>query len=826
MPRPPAAVPASKLRQYVGEHAPDGPPGGLRIAPQRRLRNRRYSAPVTISPEGNLPVDIAAFVGRDAELAQAADLLSHVRLLTLTGPGGVGKTRLATHIARRLQPSMHDGVWMVDLGVVQDAAGCTPERLYAHMALALGIRHHGAAGLDVLLDHLRTRRVLLVLDNCEHLVSPLRDCVTALLRAAPQMRILATSRQVLGVDGEYTFVVPPLPLPDAVTLFTAHATAAGVDVAAQAAGDVVARLCRRLDGLPLAIRLAAGRVRTLSVEQLLHRLDDPFRLLTDAGSARAGTAPRHSALERVVDWSYELCTEAEQRLWTRACVFNRAFDLSALEAVCAGAGIDRHEVVDLVTGLVDKSVFAVDNSSSPARYSLLDTLRDYGLRKLAATGEMERMRALHVAYYRDLVARAAATWFGPAELEQMAIAHHELPDILAAIDHCVVRRDLATARALCRDLVRLRAPYFWGFLDLVTQQLHRVMAAGEAVPVADAAEAVDRASAATAAAWVAVTQGRHETAKELLTAAHDLHQRWAVAATAPLLFAEGASEALGAGNAEAIGLLSAARTAFAGDDTRGDRHMATMMWAIASAFMGDPAAAVNAGEEYLRDAEAAGAPWAVSWALWAAGLAALHDGDHERATDLVGRSLRLQRDVDDHWGQTWGLELCAWIIAARLDQPDEQRDEAERAAWLLGAAAARQSQLGVTLAGLRPFADCRALACERIAALLDDVAIAAAMAAGSRGQAHAVRVALGEPISRRPSASGAHPLTSREREVAVLVAQGLTSTQIGLQLRIRSRTVDVHVRNILHKLGVSRRAAIAAWIIGRPDYVDAQGRAT
>src|SRR2546429_7869230 len=181
---------------------------------------------------GNLPLDIAAFIGRDAELVQACHLLSHVRLLTLTGPGGVGKTRLALRVASRLQTSAHDGTWMIDLGGLHDPSGCTPERLYAHMALALDIRHHGSAGLDVLLDHLRSRRVLLILDNCEHLVPPTRPCVTALLRAAPHVRVLATSRQALGADGEHTLAVPPLPQPVAIDLFTARATAAGVDIAA------------------------------------------------------------------------------------------------------------------------------------------------------------------------------------------------------------------------------------------------------------------------------------------------------------------------------------------------------------------------------------------------------------------------------------------------------------------------------------------------------------------------------------------------------------------------------------------------------------------
>lgn len=714
-------------------------------APLRNVPGQPAEIDLTVTPQGNLPLDIAIFVGREAELARACELLSHVRLVTLTGPGGVGKTRLALRIAGRLQASVHDAAWIIDLGALHGPIAATPERLYAHMALALGIRHQGPAGLEVLLDHIRSRRVLLVLDNCEHLVAPTKACVSALLRAAPHLRVLATSRQALGVDGEHILVVPPLALPDAIELFTVGATAAGADIVARADARVVAELCCRLDGLPLAIRLAASRARTLSVPQLLHRLDDRFRLLTEAGLlAGADSRQRHCTLERVVDWSYELCTEAEQQLWARASVFARAFDLEAIEAVCGDDGIDPASVVDLVTGLVDKSVLTVDNTTrptgGPARYYLLDTLRDYGLGKLDAAGDTRRVRNRHRIYYRDLVADTAATWLGPAELDTMAVVHQDLPDVLAAIDESVLRHDLPTARAICRDLVRGRSPFFWGFLDLIRQQLHRVIDMSDTATSAE--QAVDLAATAATTAWVAATQGDHDTAQALLTAAHDLHHRWDIAATAPVLFAEGSILALGAGGPTAIELLAAARDAFDHPATVGDQHMATMMWAIATAFAAEPAPAVAASEEYLRQAQDAKAPWAISWALWVAALAALHSGDHQHATDCIGRSLRLQRDMDDQWGQTWSTELCAWIIAARLDHTDNPHGDAERAAWLLGAAQTRQHKLGVTLAGLRPLADGNTRAYQRIATVLGEPATTAAMTAGSRGHSHAVRVAL------------------------------------------------------------------------------------
>jgi len=760
----------------------------------------------------NLPADIATFIGREHELTKACQLLRHVRLLTLTGPGGVGKTRLALRIAARLRESVADGAWIADLGDLPQPQDVSPERLYTYLALCLGIRHHGQAGLDVLLNHLRTRRVLLLLDGCEHLVPATRACVTAMLHAAPHLRILATSRQALDVDGEHTFVVPPLPLPDAITLFNARAAAAtGGELVADA--RLVTDLCRRLDGLPLAIQLAAARTRSLSVQQLLSRLSDQrFRVLADVAADH-----RHSTMQRVVDLSHELCTETERLLWARASVFARAPALPALEAVCGGDGIDPATVVDLVTGLVAKSVLTADHTTSPVRYHLLDTLRDYGARQLAARGDTQWLSDRHRDFYRELVANAAAGWLGPSELEIMATVHRDLPDILAAVDECIARRDLPTARAICRDLVRVRSPFFFGFLDLARQQLRRVIDASRAEPLSTAADAADLAATMASAAWVATTQGLHDTAQNLLSNARALHREWDIAPSPPILFAEGGSEALGRGSPQAISLLDAARTSFTDPSTAGDKHMATMMWAMATTFVADPAKAVNASDEYLHQARESRAPWAISWALWVAALAALRSRAYDRATDLVSQGLRLQRDMDDNWGATWGLELCAWIIAAGAAHADNPRDEAAHAAWLLGASRARQQQLGVTLSGLRPLADLNASAYTRITAILDDVAAAAAMDAGSRGRAQAVRVALREPTRRKPSASTSIGLTYREREIAALVAEGLTSGQIAAQLRCSPGTVNVHVRNIMQKLGVHKRTALAAWATSQPD---------
>ncbi|MFC4068456.1 ATP-binding protein [Actinoplanes subglobosus] len=699
--------------------------------------------------------DLGPFVGRDDLLTTATTLLGHVRLLTLTGPGGVGKTRLALRVATRL-----DEHYLADLGTLHDPG---PQHLWAHLALALGIRHHGAAGPDVVLAHLAHRPAVLILDTCDRLVPQAAAVATHLLSAAPRLRIMATSRQRLGVDGEHTLPVPPLTRADAADLFTRLAAAGGVLPAALSNRHTVDELCRHLDGLPLAIKLAAGRARTMSLPELIDRTGDRFSLLTP--------------LQRVVDLSYQLCTPDEQALWSATAVFAGPFTMAAAAAV-AGPG----DITAAVEGLVDKSVLTAATDTHPARFSMLDTLREYGLRRLP---DENKARDRHRDHYRDYLATAATDWFGPRELAIMDAVRQELPDIVTAVDHSLATGAVDDARALCRDLARTRAPYFWGFLDLAYTQLSRALP-GDGNPA-------HQAVTAAAAGWIAATQGRPDAARTLLDPLAGLP-------IPPVQFAIAAAGVLLDDDPDAVTRLAAIRD----QATHGDRNMVTMMWAIGAAFHADTTAPAT----HLAEAEQAGAPWAVSWALWTSALAAQRTGDLDRAGDLINRCLRLQRSMDDQWGQTWSIELCAWILA---DTADTREPDRRRAAWLLGAAHARQQRLGVHLAGMRPFAAGHRRARTRLHALLGPDATADEFAAGRQGHAHALRIALGEPTPRHASAPRAGGLTTREQEIARLVADGLTSAQIALRLRISARTADTHIRNIGGKLGRPNRAAIAAW---------------
>ena len=358
---------------------------------------------------GRLPrPGITDFVGRRDELARLAATLNRSRLVTVVGPGGVGKTRLARVAAADAVGDYPDGVWIVELSGLRD-----PALLPNTVANVLGLPEQDArSALDAVLEYLRDKRLLLILDTCEHMLDPCAELVQAVLGDAPRLAFLATSRQPLDTPGEQNFAIQPLPVPDAdadaelgrgdaVELFALRAAAAvpGFTVNRVNAAAVI-RLCRRLDGIPLAIELAAVQLRALELDELVQRLDRRFAVLT---GGHPGALERHQTLRTAIEWSYELCSVAERRLWARLSVFAGTFSLAAAEEVCAEVEIEQPEVVDALIGLVDKSVVLQEG----ARYRMLDTLREFGAEQLAASGEEEACRARHIERYL-----AMARYFG------------------------------------------------------------------------------------------------------------------------------------------------------------------------------------------------------------------------------------------------------------------------------------------------------------------------------------------------------------------------------------------------------------------------------
>jgi predicted ATPase len=388
-----------------------------------------------------LPVETTSFVDRRDEQAEGRELLARARLVTLTGPGGVGKTRLAARIAARVARAFPDGVRFVHLSGLHD-----PALVPLAAADALGLHDHSAQPpLDALVEQVRERRLLFVVDNCEHLLAACAELAAALLRGTAGVRVLATSRHRLGLTEEHLMEVRPLPVPDPDgDLSAADANPALALFADRAAAVVpgfrltpdnraaVARLCRRLDGLPLAIELAAVRMRVLSVEQLLERLDDRYRLLSSGSPA---VLPRHQTLRAAVDWSHELCTAQEQLVWARASVLAGGFDLDAAEAVCAdGERVHSYDVLEAVAGLVDKSVLCREPGPDGVRYRLLDTLRHYGLQQLRRLpGEETAARRRQRDWMLTRAAACERAWFGPGQRHIVARLRADQDNLRAAL---------------------------------------------------------------------------------------------------------------------------------------------------------------------------------------------------------------------------------------------------------------------------------------------------------------------------------------------------------------------------------------------------------
>src|SRR5215472_368441 len=348
---------------------------------------------------GQPPSECTALVGRKAELAAIGTLLDSARLVTTVGPPGVGKTRVSLRAAALAAGRYPGGVWLAELSGVRD-----PALVPATVAGCLGLPGRDArAQLPAVLDYLRERRLLLILDTCEHLVDACAAFAEGVLREAPGVTLLATSRQPLDVPGEHVYPVPPLPVPDQEELFARRAAAVvpGFAVTAANRADVI-RLCERLDGIPLAIELAAGRLRALPLAELADRVESGFGVLT---GDRRGASPRHQTLGTAADWSYDLCTPAEQALWARLSVFAGPFDMAAAEQVCADADLPGGAVVEALIGLVDKSVVLRDNAGGP-RYRLLGALREFGAAKLAVAGQEAACRGRLIDRYL-----AMATYF-------------------------------------------------------------------------------------------------------------------------------------------------------------------------------------------------------------------------------------------------------------------------------------------------------------------------------------------------------------------------------------------------------------------------------
>ncbi|MEV4379544.1 LuxR C-terminal-related transcriptional regulator [Streptosporangium sp. NPDC049644] len=767
-----------------------------------------------------LPPEVTSFVGRRHEVAEVKRLLSRARVVTLTGPGGVGKTRLALRVAADVQRAFPDGVWLVELAGLKD-----PELLGTSVGEALSIRDTSPRPpVEMVVEHLRKKHALLILDNCEHL---LRDCavlVEILVHSAPALRILTTSRQALGIAAEQTLAVPTLPLPppapdsdrprlpaepatqsEAVRLFAERACAVLPDfTVTETNRPAVEQICRRLDGIPLAIELAAARLRALSPEELLARLDDRFRLLTGGSPT---TLPRQQTLRALIDWSYALCTEKEQLLWARVSVFADGLDLEAAEAVCSGDGIDREEVIDLVIGLVGKSVLIKEDSPatpSVTRYRLLETIRQYGRERLVDLGQETALRRLHRDHYRRLSAEAYAQRFGPFQVAWFGRLNLEHANLRTALEYCFTDPEgIHTALGMATDLL-----YHWITSHYLSEGRHWL---DRSLPAVTGPDEI-RGRALWSDSWLAIIQADVTAAAAMLEEARALGDRPGHEPILGYVALYSGMIAMSRGDiGAAIELYREAAARHRADDDPTGLALTLIRLCLAHSFLGDWESSVSAGEECLALCEAHGEGWHRAYAMMALGIGVWSRGDARRAIELEKESLRFNRSLDDLLGIGVNLEVLAWIAAAEGDH--------RRAAVLLGILEPIWQAVGAPMSGfghlMHYHDECEARTREALgkaafdttvrrgAKLPCDEALAFALDEGNRPGRH--------PGRAEPSPSPS-PLTRRETEIAQLVARGLSNKEIAASLTIAQRTAEGHIEHIMTKLGFHSRAQIAVWI--------------
>jgi predicted ATPase/DNA-binding CsgD family transcriptional regulator len=761
-------------------------------------------------PRDNLPLQLTSFVGREREMAEVNRLLGTSRLLTLTGPGGSGKTRLALSVASELVDRFEEGVWIVELAPLSD-----PDLVPQAVASVLGVRETpGTPLIERLVDYLEPRNVLLILDNCEHLTEACAILTETLLRSCPDLRVVATSREALGVVGETLFAVPPLSLPDphhlpaadslpryeASRLFVERART--VRPGFSATGDnamAIAQVCYRLDGMPLAIELAAARIRVLSVDQISIRLDDSFRLLTGGGRS---VLARQRTLRATMDWSYGLLDEAERVLFRRLSVFAGGFTLGAAEVVCAGEDLESYEVLDLLASLVDKSLVIVKEQDGEARYRLLETMRQYGREKLQGSAEEAPLRTRHAGLYLALAEetepdlREQGAWLlrlGAEHDNFRAALRWTLGPEAGAEDPELGLR-LATALGHRR---------FWAVYGLeeglswLERGLERDKAASKLL----------RADALSHAGWIANVQGNYDKALRLL------EDNYLV------------SKQIGQNRTVAVSLVQLGQ------------------------FLTMHGSEKERIEELREETEALlpdlSDPQLVGPLLVFLGLVALNEDDYPRTTALLEEGLQPFREIGDPYGTAICCGTLGFValMQGALDRADAWFEEAlislrelrdrvgilhclmgeasvnhlrgapARAARLWGAAEALGEAASVSML---PAIEARYDYEEHVAAVRSRLGEEAFDAAWAEGRAmapeEAVEYALQKPEpSDEAEATPSYPagLSAREVEVLKLAARGLTNARIAEELFISPRTVNAHMGSVYNKIGSHSRAQAA-----------------
>jgi predicted ATPase/DNA-binding CsgD family transcriptional regulator len=780
-----------------------------------------------------LPVSLSTFIDRADELADLSRRLGQSRLITLVGPGGVGKTRLAFELCRRSADDPARDAYFVDLAPIAN-----PREIALAFAEALGLGEAvSPSGHDLVADGLLGRPVLLLVDNCEHLVDASARYIEQLLRLAEQLTVVATSREPLAVVGEQVWRVAPLPVAQrdwsgpvdeliqvpSVRLFIDRAQSVEPSFRVTPANaSAVAEVCRQLDGLPLAIELAATRVPALSAAQIAARLGDQLNFLT--ATART-TAARHQTLRAALEWSYDLLDGTEQHLLDRLAVLTSRWSLEAAEAVSAGVDFDRTSVLDVLSQLVVKSLVVAEHEDDGGIcYRQMESVRQFGTEHLRTRRELDLALQVHAACYASLVSEAASAWSRERQRAGVRALGEAYDNIRSALNW-YLHQDAATGLRMADEL-----GWFWRQRGQFSEARYWLCALLDAAPEA----AARRTSALIQAGQFAYLEGAADVAEALLKSALELGQsRSNTADVARALTHLGRV-------ANRLGMLDQART-YANDGVRTWRATrdpngltdGLISAGIVAAEQGDLDAAEQAYVEGIGCAATAGDDWSRALALRSLGHIKRVQGDLSQAERLFEQALAIWRELGDAWGIAWCLSGLGYVAldtglyeVARDDfrqclalrQPLGARGslanslesfaslasatgDAERALRLAGAV----RQLRITMGERPPPAEAAAFdrTLDRARASLASRAAEAAM---QRGAELSLSEAL-EYALERPSGSSI-VLTARERDVAALLRQGFTNRQIANELVIGVRTVETHVEHVLQKLNLENRTQL------------------
>ncbi|HYH33202.1 MAG TPA: LuxR C-terminal-related transcriptional regulator [Pseudonocardia sp.] len=754
---------------------------------------------------------LTSFVGRNSEIASICAALVDNRLVTISGPGGVGKTRLALHSAARQHGAFADGSRTVALESTapeSTALESPPSSPARAVAAELGIEDVSADAADQVAAFLADASLLLVLDGCEHVARACAELVEKVLTRAPGVRVLATSRHVLGVDGEAVVPIGPLPVPrvvdgeltgpaDAVALFADRASAAAPGFAVTDANrDAVVRLCALLDGMPLAIELATAWLRVLSLTDLLERIEGGRGLPPRAGKSRPD---RHQTLDAAMDWSFGLCSPQERVLWARLSVFEGDFGLAAAEAVCAGEPIGAGGVLVVLAGLVDKSIVRRERDDRSTCYRMLETTRRYGRDRLGETGRTGEFRARHFRYHLDLAESACDGWLSAAQPAIAARLRREHANLRAALEFGL--GDPATGQAGAR-LAALLDRYWTGcgLLDEGRRWLDRALALDDLPPGL-------RAELLTAAARAAATLGDRESSLRLAGQGVRLARRTGDAELLSQALAGEGVAALHAGDLNRAEVAHRESALWGERAQRPDRHAHPphLGPALVALARGDARGAEEHAQRIIDFSLGCGELWHRSYGHCVMAISTWARADLAATRSHAAECVRIATGFDDPG--------CLVLVAETLADVAVVTGDHWRAAGILGLADRLWAQMGGAPRRGNPVLPAAHRRCaEVLRRLLGAERFAAAYEVGVANSTSLERAAkfLAGGADRDPG-----PLTRRQMDVAEHLAHGRTNKEIAAELSISPRTVDVHVDHILRKLGFTSRVQVGVWFAAR-----------